>query len=416
MFLMDEVDDEPAAAHGQKVQLQVEEQKNMHRTWDDVGGQDSGVIVIFVAMLVVVGAVIGGAVRHREDEANSWVEASVIKKKKTDVAPSQMTARSSFNRAEDQDWSFEEEEGSEDKSSNDNLAGANEEGHQDSDKDELDSMESADRDAVLASEAPVICPHAERQPQTLFNDDDDDILEATSTSHISTSALHRHSSQARSISSPSEHLDINLPAVTDDYDMLIEDQNRNEQESDLEDHIRASQQTTRREYRTQGPQSNQPLVTYQKVSNAARYECKLIRYFSRSEKTETSTSICDRLAQLCHPTNGAQSPRNQLIKRTLRTSSNTSAEGHQEGEDKRESEAQALYKKVPPHQSQHLFTSSIRELPDEHELPPGLVALATTTITAVLRDWKTGEKHAQNFEGNMFHRTYMSNIEWMAAV
>ncbi|KAG7088928.1 hypothetical protein E1B28_012873 [Marasmius oreades] len=188
--------------------------------------------------------------------STGWAEASVIKKKKQDAPPSQATAviaRSSSRRVQRQDSSFEEEDGCGSSSdSGNNLAGANNEEEleeemeaerHDSDNDGLATIASVDRNALLASEAPIIHTRLQRLEAVALFDDDDDVVEATS----SRTSTHHRSSSAQSSSNARF---INPPAsAIDDYDMQNRDQSHSEE----------AFRNTRTEDSPQGSQPYRPL-------------------------------------------------------------------------------------------------------------------------------------------------------------
>ncbi|KAG7094610.1 hypothetical protein E1B28_005434 [Marasmius oreades] len=192
-------------------------------------------------------------------------QASVIKKKKQDAPPSQATAviaRSSSRRVQCQDSSFEEEDGCGSSSdSGDNLAGTNNEEEleeemeaerHDSDNNGLATIASVDRNALLASEAPIIHTRLQRLEAVALFDDDDNVVEATS----SRTSTHHRSSSAQSSSNARF---INPPAsAIDDYDMQNRDQSHSEEVSDPEDQATAFR-NTRTEDSPQGSRPYRPL-------------------------------------------------------------------------------------------------------------------------------------------------------------
>ncbi|KAK7025400.1 hypothetical protein VNI00_016037 [Paramarasmius palmivorus] len=67
---------------------------------------------------------------------------------------------------------------------------------------------------------------------------------------------------------------------------------------------------------------------------------------------------------------------------------------------------------------QHLdqFGSSMETLPQEKEVPPGLVALAATAIFASLCDWQTGTLQHVVFNSGNYHTTFNGHMQYLEGV
>ncbi|KAK7060729.1 hypothetical protein VNI00_000461 [Paramarasmius palmivorus] len=73
----------------------------------------------------------------------------------------------------------------------------------------------------------------------------------------------------------------------------------------------------------------------------------------------------------------------------------------------------SLCRRFQVQRSHEFFSSTIEDLQDELEITPGLVALASTIMFALIREWRTGERVREDFEGNKFSRCYEGHILWL---